>query len=61
MKFNLEINSEDDALAGNEGRLELARILRDVADRVLRRENGGKVRDENGNSVGRWSVDTHPE
>lgn len=62
MKFLLTINMDNAAFAEDEGGgIELARILREVADRVDGRigpEAGsyGGVRDTNGNKCGRWEV-----
>ena len=55
MRFHMEIDSDDDALTGESGVPELVRIVREVADRVAAREQGGKCRDINGITVGRWS------
>lgn len=58
--FKIEFLTENAAFDGENKSLEIARILREIADDF---ENGrnpdgstGKVRDENGNPVGTWSV-----
>lgn len=54
--FKLTIHTDNDAFAEGELTIELARILRDLADRVEEGEVGRKsvtVYDINGNDVGR--------
>lgn len=53
MKFSLEIDMDNDAF---EDSYELVYCLKQVADSVLR-ANDGAVRDSNGNRVGVWSVE----
>lgn len=55
MRFVLEIDSESEALTGDDSVIELVRIVRDVADRLLRRERGGRCQDMNGYTVGGWA------
>jgi hypothetical protein len=54
MTFKLNIKCENDAFYGEQKHAELARILREIADRL--EESGGLtgtvVRDINGNTVG---------
>lgn len=55
--FRIRIKTDSDALAGGQGygdELELARILRALADRLSAYECGtaGPLRDINGNTVG---------
>jgi hypothetical protein len=55
MKFELKIECDNDAFGDWPG-IEVARILRDVANRVDGDAEGthGGVRDANGNTVGEW-------
>lgn len=56
--FTLQIETTGDAFdadGSGQDRDELARILRDVADRVEDWQTDGSVRDVNGNTVGRWT------
>lgn len=56
--FRLAFFTENAAFAGDDLRPEVARILRQVADKV---ENGmgleGPINDSNGNAVGYWLLD----
>jgi hypothetical protein len=56
--FKLNIKTGNAAFSEEEGgpHLELARLLREVADRVENGEDHGSVMDINGNSVGRWTL-----
>ena len=56
--FKLNIKTGNAAFAEEEGGpyLELARLLREVADRVENNEDYGSIMDINGNSVGRWTL-----
>lgn len=57
IKFRCTIDSNDTALAGEDGYSpELARLLRKVADKVQAHQTGGKITDINGNTVGTWKV-----
>lgn len=55
--FKLEIETDNDAFAGKNGPLEIARILRDAAHRIKDlpsvRVIDMKLRDINGNTVGK--------
>jgi hypothetical protein len=53
--FTLTIQT-DNAAFGDEPSYELARILAEVASRVGGGELAGTVRDENGNTVGRFTL-----
>lgn len=60
MTFRLEIHCEnaafgDDAL---ERCMEVARILRALSYDMLAKDDAGKLRDLNGNTVGEWSFGT---
>ena len=53
--FNFEINTDHDAFQDDNAHQEIARILRDLADKVEQSEFGvhnAKLRDINGNVVG---------
>lgn len=50
--FTLSIKTGNDAFEGGAGRQEVARILRETAERVERGIAEGPVRDVNGNTVG---------
>lgn len=56
MKFTLEIETADDALYGADAHSELIRMVRDVADRLSRRQREGRCRDTRGNLVGHWRI-----
>jgi hypothetical protein len=55
MRFFAEINSSNAAFT-DDPHSELARILRELADKIERGDDGGKLRDVNGNSVGEYGV-----
>ena len=51
MEFNVKIKCDNEAFQG--GPTEVARLLRDVANRIaVDNERAGKISDYNGNSVG---------
>jgi hypothetical protein len=58
MKFRLSVEMDNDAFGQNDwtNGQELARLLREVADRVAAEVRSGTARDSNGNSVGAWSI-----
>jgi len=56
MTFTLSIDSDSDALAFDDSRSELSRIVRGVADRIGNGELRGSVRDINGNTVGHYET-----
>ena len=57
MKLSLDLNSSNAAFEES-GEFEVARILRDVADKIERGESDGRLRDVNGNNVGSWFLET---
>ena len=60
--FELTIKTGNSAFADGNTGPELARILRNLADRVERigwdDSMGGAIKDANGNTVGNWYCDT---
>lgn len=56
--FTLEVSTDNDAFAGGAGP-EVARILRDLADKVEEHSAGGEglLRDYNGARVGSWRLE----
>jgi hypothetical protein len=61
MEFSLTIQTDNAAFGdGDDAEMcaELARILREVAARLEAGEDTGRVRDYNGNTVGRYSIET---
>jgi hypothetical protein len=56
-RFTMSFDMENDAFHDPDGSYgdEVARILRDVAAKVST-QSGGKIRDVNGNTVGKWAV-----
>jgi hypothetical protein len=54
-KFTLMFDTETDAFSGHLREYEIARILRDVATRVVQGERCGVIRDQNGNRVGHFN------
>lgn len=56
MLFEFGVNSRNAVLTGG-GRVEVARLLRKVADEVEAGGDGGDLMDINGNSCGSWFVD----
>ncbi len=62
LKLKMHTSNQAFILEGDEGSdrfnyNEVARILREVADKVERGHSGGKMLDANGNSVGEWSLE----
>lgn len=55
MEFKLEMDCNNDAFA-EDLEVELARILRDVANKVRAGHGNGPVRDSNGNKVGSFEI-----
>lgn len=56
MEFKMTVNMDNAAFDRGDGR-ELARILREVADRLADvQEGSGSVRDVNGNKVGEYEI-----
>lgn len=56
MSFSLDIVSLGNAAFEDQPELEVARILRNVADKLEQGETDGWCRDINGNPVGSWSI-----
>jgi hypothetical protein len=58
MAFKINIKTDNAAFSKEEGgpHAEVARLLREVAERVENGEDYGSVMDINGNSVGRWTL-----
>lgn len=56
MKLSLDLNSNNAAFEDS-GEFEVARILRDVADRIESGSTEGRLRDVNGNNVGSWFLE----
>jgi hypothetical protein len=55
--FALRISTSNDAFADGSDLEEVARILREVADRIEAGEPAGQVRDINGNTVGNYKLE----
>lgn len=56
VKFKIEIDSGDDAF--QDGVItEITRILDGIVDKMWNGQEGGPVRDSNGNKVGEWNVE----
>lgn len=53
--FKLQFDTANDAFDPNAYE-EIARILRDIVERVEREDNCGTIRDCNGNTIGNWSI-----
>jgi hypothetical protein len=53
--FTLTFNTDNDAFADGNCDREIARICRDVAQRLGNGQSFGKVRDVNGNAVGEFA------
>ena len=62
MKFVVEFNTDNAAFGNDRGDpawgQEVARILREVVDKIERDYTIGTIRDLNGNTVGRFGVQT---
>lgn len=54
--FRLDITDMDDAAMNEYPREEVARILRETAEKVQNGNDYGYLRDINGNKVGHWSL-----
>lgn len=61
MKFYLRIDSENAAFTGSEGAAEVARLLRQTAERVENGHDCGRLTDYNGNGVGLWDAEATAE
>ena len=55
MDFKLVVNMDNAAFDRGDGR-ELARILREIANKVQDGKTDGRAMDVNGNKVGEWEV-----
>ncbi len=54
--FRLDITDMEDAAMDEYPREEVARILRETADKVENGTDYGNLRDFNGNNVGHWDL-----
>jgi hypothetical protein len=54
-KFKLEFEMDNEAFDDNQ-QYEIARILDEIKRDVLRLSTGRKIRDINGNTVGKWDI-----
>lgn len=54
--FRLDVTDMDDAAMDEYPREEVARLLRETAEKVENGEDYGNLRDINGNNVGHWSL-----
>jgi hypothetical protein len=52
--FVLEINTDNDAFAEDEGIHEVARLLANISDRIKSWDSSGWILDANGNTVGSY-------
>jgi hypothetical protein len=57
MSFTLKFKTDNAAFGDGAGAAEVARILRDVADKVANGRDYGSVQDINGNTVGDWDLE----
>jgi len=55
-----KLKFETDNAAFDDPNWETHRILKHIADVVLKGETSGKVMDSNGNSIGEWSLSARP-
>lgn len=53
----IKFETNNEAFAEENGPLEVARLLREIADKVENFGTGGRVKDINGNIVGQWECD----
>jgi hypothetical protein len=53
--FKLEFETNDDAFQNDNFSSEVERILKAVTERVQRGDTEGKIRDSNGNAIGKFS------
>lgn len=54
--LKLSFKTDNAAFDGSQGRAEVARILRDVAEKIEMGASAGDCRDENGNRVGLFTL-----
>lgn len=58
MAVSIQFKTTGDAFADPCGALEeCARILRNVSQRISNGDDGGRILDINGNTIGEWSAD----
>ena len=57
MRFQLHIDTNNQALTDNDGDSELVRILLGVTAEIDDGQIKGRLRDYNGNVVGRWRLE----
>lgn len=50
--MHIKINTDNDAFQGGNGRAEIARIFRNIADKIEAGESPRTILDVNGNTVG---------
>lgn len=55
--FKLSFKTGNVAFEDGNKEQEIARILEEIANKILNGYDSGKVMDINGNSIGSWSVD----
>lgn len=53
--FKMELDTSNDAFEGNNGKAEMARILRETAERIESGALQDYIRDVNGNRTGHFS------
>ncbi|MER9178917.1 hypothetical protein [Mesorhizobium sp. M0767] len=57
MQMHIEFKTDGDAFTDGNGAAEVARILRDIIDKVETTQHGsGPIHDLNGNRIGHWSL-----
>lgn len=56
-EFEMKIDSGNEAFAGSAGAHEVARLLRQTAEKIEQGEEGGGLLDFNGNKCGLWIID----
>lgn len=61
MKFDFRIDSENAAFSGGEGAGEVARLLRQTAERLEQGQECGRLTDYNGNGCGTWDAEAGAE
>lgn len=63
MRFTVTFDCGNDALQADDhvhgAHMEIDRILRDLADKVRRGSNRGRIIDANGNNVGEFRLSEH--
>ena len=56
MEFRLNINLDNDAFQGPDGRHEIAQILKECARKIEDGSKESSLRDINGNKVGKYAI-----